>query len=118
MQAGAVAFQTRNALDVLPVQSRLFIRRRLSQAEEADARQRYDVLYGIYKDASTDLEFYETTPIEPPSATAGIPIISLDQSTVDNSLWIALLARPREDAAEARKKIVGHTLTLGTHAGG
>jgi hypothetical protein len=113
VQAGAVAFQTRNALDVLPVQSRLFIRRRLSQAEEADARQRYDVLYGIYKDTSTDLEFYETTPIEPPSATAGIPIISLDQSTVDNSLWIALLARPREDAAEARKKIVGHTLTLG-----
>jgi hypothetical protein len=113
VQAGNVSFQTRNALDVLPVQARLYVRRRLSAAEEAEARTRYDVLYGIYKDTSTDLEFYETMPIEPPSATAGIPIISLDQSTVDNSLWIALLARPREDVKEARKRIVGCTLTLG-----
>jgi Baseplate J-like protein len=113
VQAGALKFVTRNALDVLPVQSRLFVRRSLSPAEIADAQTRYDVLYGIYRNDTTALEFYKTTPIEPPSATAGVPIISLDQSTVDNSLWIALLARPREDARTARAKIAGRTLTLG-----
>jgi len=113
VQAGAVKFVTRNALDILPVQSRLFVRRSLSPTEVAAARTRYDVLYGIYKDTTTELEFYETTPIEPPSATTGVPIISLDQSTVDNSLWIALLARPREGVADARAAIAGRTLTLG-----
>lgn len=113
VQAGAVGFVTRNALDVLPVQSRLFVRRRLSPAEEADARLRYDVLYGIYKDDTTDLEFYETRPIEAPSATTGVPVISLDQSTVDNSLWIALIARPRERVEDARAELAGRTLTLG-----
>lgn len=113
VQAGATGFLTRNALDVLPVQSRLFVRRRLSPTEEADARTRYDALYGIYKDNATDLEFYETMPIEAPSAAAAVPVISLDQATVDHSLWIALVARPRERVEDARAAIVGRTLTLG-----
>src|SRR6266567_3716093 len=114
--AGKLGFVTQNGLDVLPVQSQLFIRRRLSSTEQAQADQTYSQLYGSYQDGNTVFDYYETVPIAPPASAANVSAVSIsDDTTVDNSLWVALLMRPREQQTidQVRNEIAGRTITLG-----
>ena len=114
--AGKVGFATQNALDVLPVEGHVFYRRKLSDAEQAQAGKSYTQLFGTFQDGGTSLDFYETVPVNPPASAAAIQAISLsDATTVDRSLWIALAMRPRElaTASAVSAEIAGKTLTLG-----
>jgi len=114
--AGKVGFVTENALDVLPIESAVYIRKNLTREQQAAAQATYSQLYSTFSDNPEDLDFYETVPIDPPASAAAIQSISLkDGSTVDGSLWLALLTRPGESAraAEVLEEIRGKTLTLG-----
>src|SRR5205807_41774 len=56
-----------------------------------------------------DVELYELVPL----AARGANGVNVTAETVDNALWIALLARPHVSPDEAREKIAGKTLSLG-----
>jgi hypothetical protein len=112
--AGRVGFVTTRALDVLPVEARVYYRRRLTGQEEQKARADHAQLFESQTDDQTDLEFYQTTAFEPPAGAASIPTLDIgDTTTVDRALWIALLARRGETPVEAATKIGSRTLSLG-----
>ena len=114
--AGRVEFRTTEALDILPVEARFFLRRRLTPGEIGAAQATYTQLYGSFADDTTDLDFYETVPFDPPANSAAIKPINLTDGTyVDNSLWLALLTRAREQTLKNTilADLGGKTLTLG-----
>ncbi|HEY0022139.1 MAG TPA: baseplate J/gp47 family protein [Longimicrobium sp.] len=117
--AGPVGFVTGNALDVLPVEGRVFYRAPLPAGSSEDTAQRmYEQLYGDTEEDASTLDFYRTTPFEAPLNGARIGAVSLTQDAVDNTLWMALLVRPADAKLEnardkVRKAIAGKTLTLG-----
>ena len=109
VRAGAVPYRTSMGLDVLPVETRVYLKRRVPPPS-ADLLQYYALLYSSYGTTMpTDPELYETVPLDDKAAQA----VSLSDDVVDGSLWIGLFARRNETAAEARAKIGGRTLSLG-----
>jgi hypothetical protein len=124
VRAGNVPFQTEHAIDVLPIEARVYYKRRL-QAPPARLEEYYRLLYASYRGTATEsgfkLDMYETVPL-PKDDPDGI---DLGAEAVDASLWIALLVRAAEkpaaqtdqgweDLREAvRKEIGGKTLSLG-----
>jgi hypothetical protein len=118
--AGPVGFVTRNALDVLPVESRVFYRAPLQPgAEEQTAQRMYTQLYGDTDEDASVLDFYRTATFDAPVNGARIDAVSLTQDTVDRALWLALMLRrgdgkPDPDQRKRmRAAIAGKTLTLG-----
>jgi len=118
--AGPVGFVTRNALDVLPVEARVFYRAPLQPgSEEQTAQRMYAQLYGDTGEDASTLDFYRTTPFDAPVSGGRIGAVSLTADAVDRSLWMALMVRPADgppdDALRAgvRAAIAGKTLTLG-----
>jgi hypothetical protein len=118
--AGPVGFVTRNALDVLPVEGRVFYRAPLQPGSEEETAQRmYVQLYGDTGDDAGTLDFYRTLPFDPPVNGARIGAVSLTDDAVDRALWLALLVRPADGAPDddlrtrVRAAIAGKTLTLG-----
>ncbi|WP_420125858.1 baseplate J/gp47 family protein [Longimicrobium sp.] len=124
--SGPVGFVTRNALDVLPVEGRVFYRAPLLPGTEEQTAQRiYTQLYGDGDEDAAALDFYRTTPFDPPVNGARIGAVSLTGDAVDRALWLALLVRPSDMNAGGqgsppvdprdvvRAAIAGKTLTLG-----
>jgi hypothetical protein len=118
LAAGAVPFRTEAGLDVLPVEGRAFVKRALVDPSP-QVIDYYKHLYASYQGSKPplgELRLYETVPLE---AAAPVEVAS----TVDGSLWIALLLREGDDvqdaaarqarAREARRAIAGRTLSLG-----
>lgn len=117
--AGAVGFVTENALDVLPVEARVFTRSPLPAGSDRDRAERlYAQLYGADgDDDAAELDFYRTTEFEPPAAGTRPTSIGPADS-VDGSLWLALLVREADGSGDAARtqaaaRIAGRTLTLG-----
>ncbi|MFS8979354.1 baseplate J/gp47 family protein [Cupriavidus necator] len=118
VRAGAVPFRTQLGLDVLPLEARVFFKRKLSaRAQSNELLDYYRLLYASYQvPFPDDVQLYETVALDPQVVDS----VDLNADTVDASLWIALLAR-RGDAPAAgddpwkqlRGKIGGRTLTLG-----
>ena len=113
LYAGNVPFRTENGLEVLPVEARLYYKSPLSADRAAEVDTLYSQLYASQLAAGEVAEYYETKVFEPPTAGTVLPSLDLSTDTVDGSLWVALLARPREDVAVARTRIAGRTLSLG-----
>ncbi|WP_320039954.1 baseplate J/gp47 family protein [uncultured Desulfobacter sp.] len=113
VSAGNVPFRTENGLDVLPVESKLYYKRPLSEAQRAEVEDLYRQLYAAYDLTDTELDFYETTLFEP--AVSGVTVRNLDISrqTKDGALWVALLARQGEKLDTVRDRIKGKILSLG-----
>ena len=118
--AGSVGFVTRNALDVLPVEARVFYRAPLLPgSEEETAQQMYAQLYGDTEEETASLDFYRTVPFDAPVSGARIPAVSLTQDAVDQALWMALMVRAADGPAteelriRVRAAIAGKTLTVG-----
>ena len=108
VRAGEVPFLTQFGLDVLPIESRVFFRRPL--AASAQLLDYYRLLYASFQTQfPDDVQLYETVALD----RNVIDSVDINQDTVDRSLWIALLARPREAPADIRKELGGRTLTLG-----
>jgi hypothetical protein len=108
VRAGAVPFLTQFAVDVLPIESRVYFRRPL--VPSAQLLDYYRLLYASFQTQfPDDVQLYETVALD----RNVIDSVDINQDTVDRSLWMALLARPRESPAEIRKELAGRTLMLG-----
>ncbi len=112
LTAGQVPFRTVDGLAVLPVESRVFYKSALPADREAEVRSLYDQLFAALTGEGSELAFYETRELEPPRSGAAPPELDLG-STVDGSLWVALLARSPADVETARHAIAGQVMTLG-----
>ncbi len=116
LQAGTVPFRTQSAVDVLPVEAQLFYKAdpNLSeeQAQEADAV--YGALYEGFAEEGEQLNYYETRQLETPTPGAPLPELNLNSDTIpgDQSLWVAILARPDDDIEQARQAIGGSVCSL------
>lgn len=89
---GAVNFETRTELTILPVSAECYYKRQLSE-DEKNQTDVLDVLDGLreFHDIDGELRGYVTTPAFSRGVVdkTGIDLI---QDTTDNSLWVALLA--------------------------
>ncbi len=116
LTAGSVPFRTQTGLDVLPVEAHLYYKAdpELSGDEAAEAEDLYGTLYEALQEPGRALTYYETRRVEAPAAGAPLPEIDLNEDTVDGdqSLWLALLARPGDDLEQARRAIGGAVLSL------
>ncbi|WP_052517614.1 baseplate J/gp47 family protein [Archangium violaceum] len=115
MHAGQVPFRTTRALDVLPIETRVFYKKRVTPPPET--REYYEQLYASFRTQATPPELlqYRTTPFP---TRPGAPV-DLSTEAIDNSLWVALLLRPvdkpygREQFQQVREELKGRTLSLG-----
>jgi hypothetical protein len=113
--AGNVRFRTEAALDVLPLETQVFYKRKRT-GDTQKLLGYYERLYASSLDPATNSELmlYDTVPL---SSTSGG--VNLGEDTIDASLWIALLLRKVDqrynDAAKAsvREAIAGKTINLG-----
>jgi Baseplate J-like protein len=114
VRAGAISFRTENGIDVQPVEPYVCFKRKLADQPEEEKlyyRQLYASFLGddTTADPQADVELYELVPL----GARGASSVNVTVETVDNALWIALLARPNADLDEVRKEIAGKTLSLG-----
>ena len=113
--AGYTGFVTSDGLDILPVETMIFMRSALQPADQQAASQTYTQLYAAYQSPSTALQFYQTATFADPTSST-LPVANLaDGSIVDRALWIALLTRAVDAGANAAvlDEIAGSTITLG-----
>lgn len=115
VQAGQVPFRTQNGLAVLPIETRIYIKRPIQEPRRSEIQAVYNRLYASYEQAGQTLQFYETREYELPDRGVNLPSIDLadEDETVDGSMWIALLARNREEVSRVPGVIAGQMLTLG-----
>jgi len=113
VRAGRVEFRTENALSVLPIEGRLYIKSRLPEARRAEVEAVYLRLYPDLVAEGTTLDYYETEQFELPTAGVTLPVVDLVDGTADVSLWIALLARRGDSRNAVRDEIAHKVLTLG-----
>lgn len=108
--AEQISFRTERGLDVLPIEGIVYFKRPVKA--EAVVEDYYKQLYASFQgsdtDNSTELSLYETTLLEATEQS-----VSLAEDSVDNSLWIALLARENENPDDARKEIANKILSVG-----
>ncbi len=108
---GQVPFRTERGLDILPVEGKVFFKRPITAETEVEDyyRQLYASFEGAPLEDDVELELYETALLDGQDEKG----VSLAEQTMDNSIWIALLAKENEDVDEIRKKIANKTLSLG-----
>ncbi len=110
VRAGSVPFRTTNDLDVLPIEARVYYKRELTGTAADQMRDYYVELYSTYAETGQTLKREEIALYETLLMTdTGVDI----SKTSDSTLWLALLARPKEDPAVVRQKIGGKTISLG-----
>ena len=116
VRAGSVPFRTTNAVEVLPIEGRVYYKKRRERSNvEAGTEAYYEQLFA---DADgrrpTAFSFYEAARLSPPSPGAPLPVVDLDADTPEGeqSLWLALLARPGDNPEDVRNVVGGATLSL------
>ena len=118
VRAGQVPFRTAKGLDVLPVETRLYYKRKA--LDPAGANVAYQQLSALYtmSDPQASPVMYETVQLLPTDVD-GVDL----SEVVDNSLWMALLARSSDKTDpgetwddklnEIRMAIAGSVISLG-----
>jgi hypothetical protein len=116
VRAGAVPFRTEQGVDVLPVEAQIYTKQIVQNPSE-EIKAYYKQLYNSYIESGTalaDPPLYQTQIFAP----RGTNTIDL-ATTIDGSLWIALLARAgdrpfTEDQMDSiRAALAGRVLSLG-----
>ncbi|HEY9109206.1 MAG TPA: baseplate J/gp47 family protein [Roseateles sp.] len=107
VRAGDIAFRTAAAIDVLPVESRSYVK--FAITPDAADRAYYELLYAAAEagSAGAELSMYETRALD------GRQPVDITNDTVDGVLWVALLAPKGADPAAVRDALAGRTLSLG-----
>ena len=109
--AGRVPFRTDNGLDVLPIESRIYYKKRREAFEEGE-EELFRRIYASYEESGVELVFYETAQLSLPTSIADIPTLDVINDTLDGSVWVALLARRADEVVDSRKAIARRILTL------
>ena len=112
VRAGKVPFRTSRSVDVLPVQGRFYVKKKVEPGSP-ELRAYYQQLYASFRGPNQTIEpqLYESVPL--PTRTGGA--ISL-ADTIDNCIWLALIVRDKEKLAtpdEVRKQLAHRTLSIG-----
>ena len=112
VSAGEIPFRTERGLDVLPIEGKVYFKHPLKN-QKSEIVDYYNQLYASFQNASlasdVDLTLYETAVLDGKDEKG----ISLAEDTIDNSVWIALLAKENENVGDIRKQIAAKTLSLG-----
>ncbi len=114
VRADDVPYRTDIGVDVLPIETRFYIKRKLMKPDPA-VLEYYRQLYTSFSnDPMPTPILYETVPFIP----RGTETIDLGRDAIDSSLWIALLLRSdtpanEESKKEMRDKLKGRILSLG-----
>ena len=111
--AGNVSFKTDSGLAVLPIESRIYYKKPVSEEDSVELADLYNNLYAAFDLPGNQLAFYETTVFEPAASGTNLKSIDIARETVDGTIWLALLARPSESPAQAKEKIANTVLSLG-----
>lgn len=124
--AGTVDFATGNPVNVLPIEARVYYKRKID-ATDPDY-QNYQTQYeaiqlaaqaaaatgpGGTEAAAVQLVFYETVQLAAPTAANPSPTVDLVGDTLDNALYIAVLAPPNAAPADVISVIANQTLSIG-----
>ncbi|MBV8519264.1 MAG: baseplate J/gp47 family protein [Acidobacteria bacterium] len=114
VRAGEVPFRSTRAVDVLPVEGRVYFKKKITDASP-DVKKYYQQLYASYRGTPAEIEpqLYEATPFP---TREGTPVALSD--TIDNGFWLALMLRDVDvrsnvSADLMRTRIANRTLTLG-----
>jgi hypothetical protein len=107
IRAGNIAFRTAQAIDVLPVEARAYVKFGVTPSDTDTAY--YQLLYAAAEVENPDakLSMYETRPLD------GRQSVDLTNDTVDGVLWLALLAPKGALLDDVRAALGGRTLSLG-----
>jgi hypothetical protein len=113
LAAGPIPFLTATSLDVLPIETRCYIKQTASGLT-ADLEDYYKLLYASYgEDAPGNFLMYQSVEIDPKAGFAFA-------DGIDRTIWIAILGREidRDPIADdpwgnVREKLAGRTLSLG-----
>ena len=122
--ASQVPFQTENGLHVLPVEGRVYYKCKIPDDTNDKISAIIDQLYASFREKGIRIEKYETKPLEPPASGAIFPVVDLagpgleegvgySGHALDQSLWVVLLARAKDDVKKTRKVIANTIITLG-----
>ncbi len=118
LRAGKVPFITRTGVCILPVTAAVFYKRPTPDLDDA-TRQQYQTVYAPLLDQAGDqLQFYTSTPLDPPQTGKEPPVVDLADGvngTIDRSLWVALVGPPNVPLDTVRAAIADQTLTLGIY---
>jgi hypothetical protein len=118
LQAGKVSFLTRTPVTILPVSAVAFSKKPQIDLDEA-TKQQYQKLFQTFLNTDTQqLQYYKATQLETPQVGKPPPEVDLADSvngTIDQSLWVALVAPPNIPTSQVRAVIAGQTLSLGIH---
>lgn len=114
VRAGSVPFRTTDAVEVLPVEGRVYYKEERTFESGSATEQQYQQLFESFDKKMGDLSYYETTRLPPPKAGAPLPEVDLNSDSAggDQALWLALLKRPGDDLDTVRKKLAEATLSL------
>ncbi len=114
VRAGQVPYRSTAMLDVLPIEAQVFYKQEPSEVSQ-QVLDYYNQLYESFRGQPPAelLQLYETRPLVTRS-TSGVDL----GTTMDRSLWIALLVRANDKPYtqtidDAREAIGGKTLNLG-----
>jgi hypothetical protein len=111
VRAGEIPFRTTMGVDVLPVEARVYYKRRVPLSD--DVKDIYRKLYATLlmgPETADDLDPYETVLLDGTDPD-GVDLVT---ATADGALWVALVARAGvTDLDEVRAVIAGRILSLG-----
>ncbi len=114
LREGRVPFSTVDGLVVLPIEGRVFYKAVLAPSVDLAAIDRtYANVYGQTLAAGEVPEYYETKPFDPPTSASIDHALDLGADTVDDSAWLALLARTEAEVAPARTVLARARLSVG-----
>lgn len=105
--AGKVPFRTLHGVYALPLEGQVFYKRRLASLDE-ETRAYYEEQYHGLLQGGQGLDYYEATPLAPPSS-GGTDL----SGAIDGAVWIALLAPPRVSKDAVVAAIAGKVLSIG-----
>jgi predicted phage baseplate assembly protein len=130
--AGNVNFLTQDSINVLPLEVQVYYKRRIAKTDEryAEFATKYEAIRAAAVAAAeatetpltstaadniaVELAFYETTPLQLPTASNPSPTLNLlGEEMMDNALYLALLAPQNVRPADVREVIAGKTLSIG-----
>jgi hypothetical protein len=127
VSAGQLDFLTRDPVNVLPIEARAYVKRPIppTDPEYATYLARFEAVLAAEQAAdeedggttttttSTQLAFYEPSPVAPPTPGNPRPVLDLVNGTIDRSVYLALLAPENVDPEQVRAAIANQTLSLG-----
>jgi hypothetical protein len=124
VSAGSTHFLTRDSLTVLPLAGQVYYKRAVPDTDprHEEYKQRYQAILAAMAlnhqtndgpDADLLPAFYETVSMTRPTNSTPNPVVDLATDTLDQALYLALLAPPNVPPDDVREAIAHKTLSLG-----